>query len=334
MDEPPTPAESLCGLLRPGRTSENAMKPVLFVVTLCTLVAVGCAHGPQPASPQAFSDPPVQAVTIVPASYTAQQIAASPQLAQNDAMPGTAAAGAPPAGPDADTEDFDPTMSMPSAERATIADPLEPYNRAMFTFNDRMYFWLLKPVAQGYKAVIPEPARVSVSNFFYNLRYPVRAVSCLLQLDFPCFVIVSTRFVINTTLGIAGLFDPASSDTNLQKRDVDLGQTLGMYGVGQGFYFIWPVVGPSSPRDTIGLVGDFFLYPVSYLDPWYVWLAVRGYQEINSTSLVIGDYEAFKEAAIDPYVSMRNAWTQYRQKKVDERSSPEQPDAPPGVPRF
>ena len=308
------------------------MKPVLFAVTLCALLAVGCAHGPQPASPSAVIDEPFQTLKIVPASYTVQQISASSELAQNETAPGTAAA--PSTEPDADKDDYDLTTGTPSSERATIADPLEPYNRAMFTFNDRMYFWLLKPVAQGYKAVIPEPARVCVSNFFYNLRYPVRAVSCLLQLDFACFAIVSTRFAINTTLGIAGLFDVASQDENLRKRDVDLGQTLGIYGVGQGFYFIWPVVGPSSPRDTVGLVGDFFLYPVSYLDPWYVWLAVRGYQEINATSLVIGDYEAFKEAAIDPYVSMRNAWAQYRQRRVDERGTPEQPKVPPGVPRF
>jgi phospholipid-binding lipoprotein MlaA len=310
------------------------MKPVLIVVTLCALVAVGCAHGPQPASPSAHFDQPAQAPMIVPASYTVQQSPGSPVLAQNDATPGTAAPGAPPAETEADKDDFESMTGTPSSERATIADPLEPFNRAMFTFNDRMYFWLLKPVAQGYKAVIPEPARVSVSNFFYNLRYPVRAVSCLLQFDFSCFAIVSARFVINTTLGIAGFFDVASSDENLRRRDVDLGQTLGIYGVGQGFYFIWPVIGPSSPRDTVGLVGDFFLYPVSYLDPWYVWLAVRGYQEINATSLVIGDYEAFKEAAIDPYVSMRNAWVQYRQRRVDERASPERPETPPGVPRF
>jgi phospholipid-binding lipoprotein MlaA len=308
------------------------MKPFPFVVVLWALVAVGCAHGPQSAAPSAHFDQPAQAMTIVPASYTVKETAPSPQVAQNNATtPGAAAPGVLPTEP---REDTDFMAETPSAETATIADPLEPYNRAMFIFNDRMYFWLLKPVAQGYKAVIPEPARVSVNNFFYNLRYPVRAVSCLFQLDFPCFAIVSARFVINTTLGIAGLFDPASSDPNLQKHDVDLGQTLGKYGVGQGFYLIWPVIGPSSPRDTVGLVGDFFLYPVSYLDPWYVWLAVRGYQEINATSLVIGDYEAFKEAAIDPYVSMRNAWAQYRQKRVEERRGAEQPEAPPGVPRY
>jgi phospholipid-binding lipoprotein MlaA len=307
------------------------MKPFPFVVVLWAIVAVGCAHGPQPASPSAHFDQPAQALAIVPASYTVQEPAPSPQFAQNNATPGTAAPGALPTEP---REETDFMAETPSSERATIADPLEPYNRAMFAFNDRMYFWLLKPVAQGYKVIVPEPARVSVSNFFYNLRYPVRAVSCLLQFDFSCFAIESTRFVINTTLGIAGFFDPASSDPNLRKNDVDLGQTLGIYGVGQGFFFIWPVVGPSSPRDTVGLVGDFFLYPVSYLDPWYVWLAVRGYQEINATSLVIGDYEAFKEAAIDPYVSMRNAWAQYRQKKVEERGAAEQPEAPPGVPRF
>ncbi len=310
------------------------MKPLPFVVVLCAIVIVGCAHGPQPASTLSVSDEPVRASAIVPASYTVQQSTAPLQLAQNDPAQGAAAPGAPAAETEAGNEDTDFMAEKPSAETATIADPLEPFNRAMFVFNDRMYFWLLKPVAQGYRAVVPEPARVSVSNFFYNLRYPVRAVSCLLQFDFACFAISTTRFVINSTLGIAGLFDLASDDPNLQKRDADLGQTLGMYGVGQGFYFIWPVLGPSSPRDTVGLVGDFFLYPVSYLNPWYVWLAVRGYQEINATSLTIGDYEAFKSAAIDPYVSMRNAWVQYRQKKVEEKNAPEQPKAPPGVPKY
>ncbi len=103
------------------------------------------------------------------------------------------------------------------------------------------------------------------------------------------------------------------------RQDEDFGQTLGSYGVGQGFYIVWPFLGPSSPRDTVGMIGDYFSYPISYLDPWYVWTAVRGYQAINDTSLQIGDYEAIKEAAIDPYLSVRNAYIQYRQKKVEEK---------------
>ena len=201
-------------------------------------------------------------------------------------------------------------------EAARIADPLEPFNRAMYRFNDKLYFWALKPVSQGYNKVVPEKARVSVKNFFSNLGFPVRFISCLLQADFSGATAEFGRFAVNTIWGVGGLLDPSSSQQlNLPKRDADLGQTLGLYGVGQGLYIVWPVLGPSSARDSVGIVGDFFLYPVSYIRPWYDWLAVRAYQEVNDTSLRIGDYESLKEMAIDPYVALRDAYSQYRQKK-------------------
>jgi phospholipid-binding lipoprotein MlaA len=206
-------------------------------------------------------------------------------------------------------------------EAVTIADPLEPFNRAMFHFNDRFYFWLLKPVSQGYGAVVPEKARVCVNNFFSNLRFPIRFVSSLLQADLIRAATELGRFGINTTVGIAGFFDPASSQVfELQKQDTDLGLTLASYGLGHGFYIDWPILGPSSPRDTLGTTGDYFLYPVSYIPVWYVSLGVRGYEEVNSTSLKIGDYESLKEAAIDPYVALRDAYVQYRHKKGMESS--------------
>jgi len=202
----------------------------------------------------------------------------------------------------------------------------------VFTFNDRLYFWVLKPVAEGYSAVLPEPARVSVGNFFSNLRAPIRFVNCVLQANLIGASTELFRFMLNSTIGLAGLFDPAGGEEiGLLRQDEDFGQTLGTYGVGQGFYIVWPFLGPSSPRDTLGMIGDYFSYPISYLDPWEVWLAVRGYQAINDTSLQIGDYEAIKEAAIDPYLSVRNAYIQYRQKKVEERGATipkSEPDIP------
>ena len=205
----------------------------------------------------------------------------------------------------------------------------------MFEFNDKVYFWLLKPVAQGYKAVVPEEARVSVKNFFSNLGFPIRFVSCLLQADVSCAATEVGRFTVNTVWGIGGLMDPAASkDLNLQKQDVDLGQTLGIWGVGQGFYIVWPVVGPSSARDSIDIAGEYFLYPLSYtseIAPWYVSSIVRSYEEVNSTSLRIGDYEALKEAAIDPYLAIRDAYVQYRWKKVKLKGAPIEELAPAGV---
>ena len=193
----------------------------------------------------------------------------------------------------------------------------------MHTFNDRLYFWLFKPAAQGYNVVVPEPARVSVSNFFSNLRAPVRFVNCVLQANPIGAATELFRFMINSTVGIAGLFDPAGGEEiNLQRQDVDLGQTLGVWGMGQGIYIVLPILGPSSSRDTAGIVGDYFLYPISYLDPWYVWLGVRGYEALNEVSLRIGDYEAITEAAIDPYIAFRDAFVQYRLKKVEGQPAP------------
>jgi phospholipid-binding lipoprotein MlaA len=211
-----------------------------------------------------------------------------------------------------------------------IADPIEPFNRAMYQFNDKLYFWVLKPVASGYRAVFPEVVRVSVKNFFTNLAFPIRFVSSLLQADVKGAAQETGRFFINSIWGIAGLFDLASMEgANIPKQNADLGQTFGLWGIGQGFYIVWPVFGPSSPRETVGMVGEFFLYPVSYLNPLYVSSGVRSYEIINDTSLRIGDYEALKGAAIDPYISIRDAYAQYRYQKIEKKrlnlwsSSPE-----------
>ncbi|MDD5169827.1 MAG: VacJ family lipoprotein [Syntrophales bacterium] len=221
-----------------------------------------------------------------------------------------------------DYEDIADLDKEGQEEKIEIADPLEPFNRAMYHFNDKLYFWVLKPVAQGYSKAVPEPARISVGNFFSNLAFPVRFINCLLQADPGGAAEELGRFTINTVWGMGGLLDPASNkEINLVKQDRDFGQTLGVYGVGQGLYINWPVLGPSSPRDTVGFVGDLFSQPVTYLNPWYLWIGVRAYDRVNDTSLRIGDYESLKEAAIDPYVAIRDAYVQYRLKKVKKGGS-------------
>jgi phospholipid-binding lipoprotein MlaA len=234
-----------------------------------------------------------------------------------------------PAGPEKKADAFDEEYTddddyadngKAKEERVTIADPIEPFNRAMHTFNDRLYFWLLKPAARGYNVVVPEPARISAKNFFTNLAYPARLVSCLLQTDFAGAAEETGRFAVNTIWGIGGLMDPAAGgELNLQKQDTDLGQTLGVYGVGHGFYIVWPVYGPSSPRDTVSLLGDNFLYPPSYISPWYVNRGVWAYEKLNYASLRIGDYESLIGAAIDPYIAIRDAYIQYRVKDIKAR---------------
>ncbi|MCX7816813.1 MAG: VacJ family lipoprotein [Syntrophales bacterium] len=205
-------------------------------------------------------------------------------------------------------------------ERIEIPDPLEPFNRVMFTFNDKLYFFVLKPIAQGYSKVLPEKVRVCVKNFFSNILFPVRLVNCFLQGNAEGVAAELARFTANTVFGLGGVIDFASrEDINIPKCDEDFGQTLGSYGLGPGFYINWPFLGPSSPRDTVGWIGDSLLYPFQYVKPWYVSITTKVYDKVNDTSLRIGDYEALKEAAVDPYVAVRDAYAQYRYQKIKEK---------------
>jgi phospholipid-binding lipoprotein MlaA len=203
--------------------------------------------------------------------------------------------------------------------RETIADPLEPMNRVFFAFNDKLYFWVLKPVARGYRYVIPEPFRVGIRNMFTNIAMPIRAANCLLQGKITGLGRELLRFVINSTAGFLGFADIAKRDMNLDSQDEDFGQTLGFFGAGPGIFINWPIFGPSSIRDTFGLVGDFFVDPLTYLvSGTEKTIAVRGGDRVNRTSLSIGDYEALKKSALDPYVSVRDAYFQYRRSKIEK----------------
>jgi phospholipid-binding lipoprotein MlaA len=200
----------------------------------------------------------------------------------------------------------------------TIADPIEPVNRAFFYFNDKLYFWLLKPVARGYRFILPQPVRIGVRNFFDNLGFPIRFVNCVLQGKFEGAGREANRFVVNTTAGLLGLIDVAEEKMDINEQDEDFGQTLGFYGLGPGFYINWPILGPSSLTDTVGIVGDIPLDPVSYTGETFIALPVRSLDLVNRTSLTIGEYEDLKRAALDPYVAMRDAYYQFRQNKIKE----------------
>lgn len=200
----------------------------------------------------------------------------------------------------------------------TIPDPFEPLNRVFFEFNDKLYFYALKPIATGYKAVVPEPARVGVSNFFSNLSFPIRFVGCILQGKGEGAATEFARFIVNTFMGLGGFIEVAAGE-GLKKYDEDMGQTFGVWGAGPGFYMCWPFLGPSSLRDTIGFVGDGFLDPVNYaFDNALETLSLRAYYVTNRTSLMLGDYESLKEAALDPYVAMKDAYYQNRKAKIKE----------------
>jgi len=219
------------------------------------------------------------------------------------------------------TEDSDSLLGSEQdiPEMDVIADPLEPMNRVFFHFNDKLYFWFLKPIALGYGKAVPEELRFSIRNFFENLSMPIRAVNCILQGDIKGFGTELSRFIVNSTLGVAGFGDPAKQLFGIDEKDEDLGQTFGFYGLGPLLYINWPVLGPSSVRDTVGMVGDSFLSPMYYaVDSTKYKIAIKGFEQVNSTSLRIGDYESLKKSALDPYISLRDAYHQYRQHKIKE----------------
>jgi len=215
-------------------------------------------------------------------------------------------------------EDFDLLEEELEEEAIEIADPLEGVNRVMFAVNDTLYFWVVDPVAKTCKKVVPAPARLGIRNFFYNLTTPVRLVNCLLQGKGNAAGKELDRFVINTTIGVLGFGDPALDRYELEPQDEDFGQTLGLYGLGDGFYLVLPLFGPTSARDGVGKAGDYFLNPVSYVEPCEAAMGVKAGKGVNESTFHIGEYEAFKEAAVDPYVAMREAYIQYRRKKIQE----------------
>jgi len=209
------------------------------------------------------------------------------------------------------------------AENGAVADPLEPLNRFFFAFNDKMYFWVLKPVAQSYSYVVPENVRGCIRNAARNILMPIRLVGNLMQGKIQNSGIEVARFVINSTIGIYGLADPAKEEFGLEAKDEDFGQTLGKYGLGDIMYICWPVFGPSNVRDTIGRVGDGFLNPLSYMLPYNetYGIASQTVLRINDTSLTLGTYEQFKESSFDPYIAVRDAYKQHRDSKIRDTTT-------------
>jgi len=201
-----------------------------------------------------------------------------------------------------------------------VADPLEPLNRFFFLFNDKLYYWVLKPVAKVYAAVTPDELHIAFRNFFDNLETPARAVNSLLQGKPRDSLTEVARFTLNSTVGIAGLADFAKDVLKLRSSEEDLGQTFAHYGAGAGFYIVWPFLGPSNLRDSVGMVGDSFLDPLVLLDAEdEVIIGARILKTINYTALTMGDYELFTETALDPYTAVKDAYQQYRKGLIENK---------------
>jgi phospholipid-binding lipoprotein MlaA len=217
---------------------------------------------------------------------------------------------------DEEIEDIDIEM-----EATFVKDPIQPFNRAMFTFNDKVYYWFFRPLSNGYEAVVPEKARLGVRNFFTNVRTPGRFLNCIFQGKFKGAGTEILRLVINSTLGVGGFSDPATKYFKLDIHDEDFGQTLGRHNIGAGPFIEIPLFGPSNVRDGIGLLGDIVMDPItllSFVSP-FLSTGVSSYNTLNEVSIDKGDtYEGLVEQAIDPYIAVQDAYSQNRAKKIRE----------------
>ncbi len=226
---------------------------------------------------------------------------------------------------DAD-EEFDEEFASESEE--SVSDPLEGYNRWMSHFNDRLFLYLIDPVAHGYATVVPQPMRIGISNALYNLKFPVYFTNNVLQLKLGGAFRELERFVINSTIGFLGFVDVARK-MGIEPSREDFGQTLGHWGVGSGFYLVLPLWGSSNLRDALAMGGDWYLSPLSYTyihdkDVYhipkngYVSTAIKAGEMLNATSLHLDEYQSIKKDTLDWYTFMRDTYEEKRRKEIDE----------------
>ncbi len=197
------------------------------------------------------------------------------------------------------------------AAKTDPRDPWEKFNRSMYAFNDSLDRAIAKPVAKGYKKVTPQLVRTGISNVITNLDQVPTIVNALLQGKVKQASQDSARFLLNTTLGLGGLFDPASA-AGLDLNDEDFGQTLGKWGVKPGPYLMLPFLGPSTVRDTFARIPDQYTYPVNYLEDDSTRLLIRGVDFIDLRAGLL-DLDAQIERSYDSYAFIRNAWLQRRE---------------------
>jgi len=218
-------------------------------------------------------------------------------------------------------EDLDYADGIDDIEVTYVKDSLPRYNRAVFTFNDKLYYWFFRPISKGW-GVVPEKARLGVRNFFSNVRMPGRFFNCLFQGKFKGAGTELSRLVINSTIGVAGFSDPAKKHFNLELQDEDFGQTLGSYNMGSGTHLQLPFFGPSNVRDAFGLLVDTALDPITWLtliSP-YASVGAKTYISINELSIDKGEtYEGLVEDAIDPYIAIQDAYEQNRAAKIKRK---------------
>lgn len=278
---------------------------------VATMLVVGCAGKTGKAQPQGLSSE----------RTVEDQTSTSSPLSRNDA---------------AVNELLDPFAKADEGDDDEY-DPWEPMNTNIFEFNRQMDRFVLKPVAKGYNFVMPDLVQVGISNIFYNLRFGPRFLNNVFQGKVKGAGIEVGRFVVNSTVGVAGFFDVAKH-VDLVTPEEDLGQTLGFYGVKPGPYLVLPFFQPFTVRDFFGYVGDIFLNPINWLvlpiievegvpsvidhedrtTTSIIQFSARVGEIVNERSRNLETYQGIEEATLDLYTAVRNAYLQKRTQAIRE----------------
>jgi phospholipid-binding lipoprotein MlaA len=345
------PALALCAFATAVQAQDRASEPPSVPLAQST-APVSTPPVPPPSDPTAAPQTPdVQrpADAVVPAEAPAMGEEATPDPQTQAPTVGTSAPSpgapqAPPAGdatqPTQAERDYeaiygnqeynpvaDPTLPPPAA-LPTSYDPWEKWNRKMHRFNNGVDKHVAKPLAKAYVAVVPRPMRLGVSNFFNNLSQPVSALNALLQGRPKQAAQSLGRFALNTTLGIGGLFDPAS-DAHLPNHGEDFGQTLGVWGWKRSRYVELPLFGPRTVRDVFGMAGDAPLAPLPNIEEDKARVFLQGLQLVDIRTQLFA-VDSMREGAADDYTLVRDAWLQRRNYQIngdlDQAKHDELPD--------
>ncbi|WP_135075823.1 VacJ family lipoprotein [Terasakiella sp. SH-1] len=212
-----------------------------------------------------------------------------------------------------------------------VNDPLEGVNRAVYGFNELVDTWFMRPAATLYRAFLPPPVQEGIHNMLSNLSTPIVLLNDILQGEGERALNTASRFAINTTVGVLG-FNDAAEDMGFKRHSEDFGQTLAVWGVGDGPYIVLPIFGPSSPRDTVGLVVDYFTDPIN---AWANNTNRDGFptgrsvvSAVDTRAYYYDALEDIKKNSLDPYVAMRSFYMQRRQAEIMNSDAPKVKAAP------
>ena len=308
----------------------------LSTVVLQAALASACASAPKPSAAA-----PAEATVIDSTATAAAPLAPEPPIdpASIDAPAPMADNATASEGEDdfaaiyGQSATYDPVAdpTLPAPVQAPVAyDPGEKFNRQVHRFNNAVDRTVARPLARAYVAAVPRPVRLGVGNFFDNLRQPLTMVNQLLQGRPRHAVQTLGRFVVNSTLGIGGVFDPAS-DLKMKRRSEDFGQTLGIWGWRSSRYVELPLFGPRTVRDVFGLVGDAPLSPIRQVEDDKIRLGLQGLQLVDVRAQLLS-VDALREGAVDEYALFRDSWLQRRNYQISEGDKRKDLDA--GLPDY